>query len=114
VLTMGQDLLHQRVPPVGRPPREQVVQRAAQAVDVGPVVGEPDVEGLLGGHEVEAPHHRADRRQSGRGRLLLADAERGPEPGQAQVEHLDRALGIPDQVGRLDIPVDEPLAVGMA
>ena len=46
---------------------------------------------------------------AGGGRL-----DRRLEAGQAQVQHLDGAVGGPQQVRRLDVPVDDPLAVGMA
>ncbi len=75
-------------PPQDRVPHErlaasqQVVERAAQAVDVGAVVGLPRVLGLLRRHVIHCPHVRPALRQARPGRL----AERvgcvdDPRPG---------------------------------
>ena len=89
---------------------QEVIERAAQAVDVGPDVGTRGVEDLLGGDEVGGAEGLPFRGQAAVDLLLAGRL------GQAEVEHLDRRL-VPlageHQVARLDVAVDEPFLVGV-
>jgi hypothetical protein len=75
---------------------EQDVERAAQAVDVGPAV-EGAAQALLWGHE---RHGAADHPGLGRGRAVVG-------PGDAEVRQLDVAVPRHQQVARLDVAVDQ-------
>ena len=80
---------------------EAPVQHSAQAVEVGPDVGQVGVLGLLRGHVFERAEQHARLGEP------LADVL-----GQAEVEQLGVvALGDQD-VGRLDVAVDEATGVG--
>ena len=103
---VGDQLADERVSLVHHVAAEQAIQRAAQAVDVGPGIGPLGVQGLLGGHVVDRSHHFARRGQPvplGIGRV---------EPGQAHVENLDRPPLVEQQVAGLDIAMDDPFGVG--
>src|SRR5207244_325519 len=76
---------------------------AGQAADVGPHVRRAGVPGLLRGHEVDGP---GDGPGDG---LPVAEVA-----GQAEVEELGLVLAGEHDVGRLDVPVDEPVLVGLA
>ena len=83
--------------------RERVVEHAAQAVDVGAAVGELRAAGQLGGHvhrPTEGAFHDAH------GALLEA-------LGEAQVGELHAAARVEEDVGWLDVAVDEHLLVGV-
>ena len=86
---------------------EQKIQRAAQAVDVGPGVHGVAVHSLLGRQVVRRAQHVfavGPRQRTG---LLVAEA------GQPHVENLDHALGVNQQISRLDVAVDQPGVVRM-
>src|SRR5262249_49954978 len=87
---------------------EQVVERRPQAVDVGAGVGGVTVLRLLGRHKIGGPQRD----------VPVAAAEGvglvGEEASQPQVEHLDRAGAIHQQVGRLDVAVYQPVFVGVS
>ena len=90
---------------------QEVVERAAQAVDVGADVGLAGVADLLRGDVVGRAEHLALVRQRRR--------RPGPSPahlGQAEVEHLDHRpvpLAGEHQVARLDVAVDHAVLVGV-
>ena len=86
---------------VGRPQRQHLVEGEAQAVDVAAgVVGAPE---LLRRHVLQ----RADDIAAvGQVRLLH-------RLGQAEVRDPHHAVGVQDQVGGLDVPVQGALAVGI-
>ena len=96
-----QDLL--AVPPrVGRPQRQQLVERHAQRVDVGAVVDDhPLGQRLLGAHVAERAEQVAGHRQPG----VALDA------GQAEVGDPEVAARVDQQVRRLDVAVQDPLLV---
>ena len=106
-----QNSVDHRVGLVHRLAREQVEQRAAQAVDVGPGVGVAGVRRLLGRHVVDRAHHLAALRQACP--RWPACREFSSMPGQAHVEDLHRALRVQQQVRRLDVAVDHALVVGV-
>ena len=88
---------------VGVPPGQQAVVGGAQRVDVAAGVHRFGL-ALLGAHEERRADHQAGLRQllgRFRGRL-----------GQAEVHDLDRAVGGPHEVGRLEVAVDQPGGVG--
>ncbi len=106
----GEDLgaeLGERVGVEGLLAGEQLVERDAQRVDVGPVV---DAAGLL-----HLLRRHVERRAHGGGGLgeVVDLVARGL--GDAEVEHLDqrRAVGPPgeEEVGGLDVAVDDAVAV---
>ena len=81
---------------------EREEQRRGQAEHVGPAVHVPRVAGLLRGHVPDRPQPRPVLRQAVR---------RGRQAGHPEVQELGRAVGREDDVRRLDVPVDEALAV---
>ena len=83
----------------GRPKRQQLVKRDAQAVDIAPAVG-PAVEPLRR-HVPQGPDDVARRG-------LLAH---GFRLGQAEVEDPDGTLVVHQQVRRLDVAVQNALIV---
>ncbi len=104
---MRQQLLDQAAVGERRPAGQEEVERAAQAVDVGPDVGGVRVVDLLGGDVVGGAQDHALG-----GQPALACDFAG-EPGQAEVEDLDLAAGRPHQVLRLDVAVDHPVLEGV-
>jgi hypothetical protein len=102
VLDLGQD--RDGGVAVERPDAGQALeQHAAEREHVGPGVDRLARACLLGGHVTGGPEHHA-----GLGELGLAVA-----PGDAEVEHLDQvdAASGEDQVGGLEIAVDDPACV---
>src|SRR5690606_26021340 len=93
-----------RVALEGRAPGQELVEQAAHGVEVGAAV---DVETLrLLGREVAGGAHHRLRLGHRRGGV-------GQRPGDPEVHDLDRALVGDHDVGRLDVPVDEPALVGV-
>ncbi len=82
------------------PPGQHLVEHHAQRPEVRAGV-ELVTPRLLGRHVGRRPHGRA---RAGNGR-------RARELGQAEVEDLHQTVARDHQVGRLDVPVDDPLAV---
>ncbi len=88
----------------GRLAGHQLVERHRQRVDVRAVVDvDRPAHGLLGAHVPEGPHQVAGH---GQARVV-------PEPGQAEVGDPERAPLVDQDVGRLDVAVDHPQAVGV-
>ena len=110
LLHVGRHLLERASvvrPAKRRAAREQLIERAAEAVDVGPNVDRTAVGGLLGGHVIGRPHGLARARHLLPARLLAMKS------GQAQVQHLQLSLGREHQVRRLHVAVDQPVFVGV-
>ena len=85
-----------------------MVERGAQTVDVGGVGDGLGVEHLLGRHVRGRTHRHAGHGQSGR--VVLPDA--GPDRlGEAEIGELGRAIGSEQDVGRLDVAVEDPARV---
>ncbi len=88
-------------------PGQHLVEYDPQGIDVGPVVDLERLLHLLGGHVAQRADH------------LLGAGERGvrrhrpQELGEAEVGDLDVAPAVEKDVLRLDIPVDDPLIVGV-
>ena len=109
-LAVRQKNLHQRLAAVGRIAGQEPVKRAAQGIDVGPVIGHVAVQSLLGRHVVAGAHHLAGRCKP----LRAAHGRFGPgDAGQAHVEDLDRPFFVQQQIARLDVAVDDAFAVGI-
>ncbi len=84
------------------PQREQFVEQTAGGVQVGAVV-DGLAQRLLGGEVLRRSHDHA-----GLGHRRLRAVQR---TGDAEVHHLDRAGVRDDHVGRLDVPVHDPVLV---
>jgi hypothetical protein len=97
------------VPHEGRPPGEALIEDGPQRIDVGPVIGPPWIDELLGRQVVRAPQLLAGAGQGlRRSRILETTAERTRQP---EVEQRDHALAAPraqKDILRLEIPVHEP------
>ncbi len=90
---------------------EHLVQNDAEGVDVRAVIDVRVSVGLLGRQVLRRSHHQAGRGQPGRVRL----AQRRQELADAEVEQLDDLLIVlldQEDIGRLEIPVDNALGVG--
>ena len=99
--------LRQRTTIEGRVPRQQEVQGASQAVNIGTTVDLVTVDGLFWRDVVGGPKDF----------FVVLDRERMipvvEEPGQPQIEDLDDSGRSDEQVARLDIAMDETRLVGM-
>ena len=81
------------------PASQEEKQRAAEAVNVGEVIGAAGVLRLLGRHVVDSPHVHAALGQPAGATLGLAERLGClDDPRQPEVEHADHALGIEHQV----------------
>ena len=88
----------------GRAERQQLVERHAQRVDVGPAVDHhPPAQGLLGAHVPQRAQDVAGERQP----VVAADLR------QAEVGDPEPALGVEQQVARLDVAVEDAAGVGV-
>ena len=97
----GLDLLGERHPVgrvEGRPQHQQLVEGQAQRVEVGP--GVPLAAEPLGGHVAERAQDVA-----GPGQVVVVDL------GQAEVADPDDALGVEQEVRRLDVAVEDAAGV---
>ena len=93
------------LPVEGRPQRQQLVQRRAQRVDVGAVVDRHALgQRLLRAHVTQRAHQVARHRQAGLAVLHV---------GQAEVGHPQLAAPVQQQVGRLDVAMDDAQLVGV-
>ena len=102
---MRQDLLSHRIAAVRHLCGQQVIQRAAQTVDIGSTIRTSCIERLLGRHEIQRSHHLAGVRQ----RVFALC--RVIHTSQSHVQHLDHALRIHQDVRRLDVAVDDTMLV---
>ena len=104
---MGLNPLGERALRERGPPGEQVVERAAERVDVGACVGLVAVFGLLRRQVIGRAEHLLAMLLRQR-LVVLALGE-----GEAEVEDLHGAAGVEDQVRRLDVAMDESFLVGV-
>ena len=84
------------------------MQRATQAVNVCPRIDRVAVERLLRREIVRRAEHFLVMRHGQR--ILVLNIE---EPGQAHVQEFDRAVGVNQQVRRLDVAVNESRSMSM-
>ena len=97
-------------PLYGGLPGEQEMQRAAQAVNVGPVIDRRRIDRLLGRHIVGGANRSAghrDIRASGRSVSAVI------EPGQPQIGHFHHSAFVEQQIVRLDVAMNDPLRMGI-
>ncbi len=87
---------------------QRVIHRAAEAVDIGTAVDAVAVQRLLGSQIVGGAEHVLVVGQRKRGLLV------GGEPGQAQIEQFHHTVGIDEQIGRLDVAMDQSGGVGVS
>ena len=85
---------------------QEEIQRATETVDVGSNIDRMTVERLLRCQIVCRAQHLLIVRDSQRILGLVIE-----EPSQAHVQQLDRAVGVDQQVGRLDVAMHESRAV---
>ena len=102
-------------PSNGARPGEHLVQHAAEGPDIGPLVDDLAARLLrahVGGGAEDDPRAGA-RRSSHVGDCVGSGApgSRVPDLRQAEVQHLDHAVGRDLDVGRLQIAMDDPLLV---
>ena len=97
--------------------RQQLEDKRPERPDVRPLV-HPPAASLLGRHVARGPEDHSRLRARLRHRRRLRQIRRGARGrvsgiglGQAEVEHLDSALGCELHVGRLQVAVDDPLLV---
>ncbi len=84
--------------------RQKLVEGHTQRVDVGPLVDDPAPGlGLLGAHVPERADHVAGVRQ----------AEIAGESRQAEIGDPECTVGIDQEVGRLDVAMDDTQAMGV-
>ena len=88
-------------------PREQEIQRAAQTVDIGPRVRTVAIDRLLGRQIVGRAEHVLVILHGQAGVVIVG------ESGQPQVEDLDDVPLVDQQVGRLDVAMDQPVRMGI-
>jgi hypothetical protein len=100
---VGHHLLEWRARGKRRLPGEQVVHRAAQAVDVGSNVGLVGVVGLFRGDVIDRTQHQARASQTCRCCGFAGEAS------QAEIEDLHAAAGRQHQVVWLEVAVDHAL-----
>ena len=86
--------------------REHLVEDAPERVDVGPEV-HPEPAGLLGGEVGRRPDEKA---VAGERKIPVTRAAN--RLGETEVGHVDPALRVDQDVGRLDVPVDDSLLPG--
>ena len=94
-------------PAEGRTSDQQLIERAAQRIDVGPKVDGVGVRSLFRGHVVGRAHDLTQRGQLAAGGLI------GAEQGQPKVENLDLSLACHHQVRGLDVPMHQAVLVGV-
>ena len=85
--------------------RQEIIQRAAQPVDVRADVDGDLAAGLLRGHIIGRADHLTPTRQPPARRQRILEA------GQAHVQDLDRAVVRKHHIGGLDVAMHEPLPV---
>ena len=102
---------------VGHSPGQQVVEGAAEAVNVGPAVGLVGVVSLFRGDIVGRAHDHPGVGQVRYGGTAVRQDGGGlhdaAQPGQAEIEDLDLSVGRPHQVVRLDVAMHHALLVGV-
>jgi hypothetical protein len=99
----GHERGHRGVPDEGGLAGDPLVEHQGQGVDVGLAVEHPPLD-LLG---CGVPGRAQD------GTVRLGPGRLGQRPGQAEVGDPESPVGIEEQVGRLDVPVDQSPLVGV-
>jgi hypothetical protein len=107
-MTVHDQLLGRRRPVEQRASREKKEAGRSQAVNIGPDVDVVAVDRLFGREVVDRSQEHPAVVELGHPVALVEK-----EPGQAQVEELDRPRTVEEQVARLDIAVDHPHLEGV-
>ena len=105
---MGLDPLDHGALGEGRAANEQIVKRAAEGIDVRPGVGGMAVLRLFRGKVVGGPQHLFVVGLGQSPLLVFVTAK-----CEAEIEDLDRAFVVEDEVGRLDVTVNKAFVVGV-
>jgi hypothetical protein len=109
-----------RVSRKGEGPGRHLVEHRPDREQVGARVGQLPAR-LLGRHVVDGPQHRprhgqlvaaAHRLGLGRGAVAVGLGAHRTDLGQTEVEDLALAARVDHQVGRLQVPVDDPFRMG--
>ena len=93
----------------GRRPVKRIVERVAEAVDVGTAIDAAAVHHLFRGHVIR----RSNRRLFTLGRLPRLLSLEG-DSGQSQIEDLQHAVGVDQEIGRFDVAMDQAHRMGVS
>lgn len=110
-LAVGNDLVNDGVALIHAIAGHQAVQRAAQRINIGSLIGRVHVAGLLGGHVIDRPHDDVRAGQPDRAAVVIGLRLHA---GQAHVEHLYGSIVPHQQVVRLDIAMDHTIGMGIS
>ena len=106
---MCQHQSQQRSGIIGGLSSQQVIQRAAQAIDIRPLIDHGRIERLFWRHIIGGPQNASSLRQRKTPGSLV-----GRPPGesrQPQICHLHNAIRGQHQIGRFDVAVDDGLGM---
>ena len=109
---MGEERLRGIGAPIRWPAAQQVIQCAAERIDIAPAVHVVGVHCLFGRDVVEGPEKGAGHREPARPVTLFL-VVRFVEAGQPQVENDDPAGCVEEQIGRFDVAVDDAVGVSI-
>ncbi len=98
---------HQGFPLIGRPVQQQKVERRPEAVNIRAMIDLSRVDRLFGRHVI----HGAENRTRLRDRSNRLGTSRAREARQPQIGNLDGPRHVAEQVGGLDVTMDQPLIV---
>ena len=104
---MSHEFFHDGLAAVHRLAGQQVIQRASQSIDVGTAICFPGVQGLFRSHEIDGSNDHSGGGQIG----LQITFGFSLQASHTHVQNLDRSLLVQQQVGGLDIPMDDPLSM---
>src|SRR5262245_16943725 len=89
---------------------QKEMEGAAKTIHVGTVVNRARIDRWLRGHVIDCPEDSSRLCQRG---LTAWSPARIAEAGQPQVSDFDHAIHVTKDIPRFDIPVNDPLTVGI-